>query len=118
MTKCLSYLRLPREKQPTMTDADASFSLALIHQPSKCGRFLVGGPRGWKGWSAVVYVASSSGSFIFAALQAALLSESCVAPTSEPAFETLAQGAAMKMQDYQSIYALRIGCIRCKFANG
>ena len=64
MTRCVSYLRLPREKQPTMTEADASFSLALMHQPSKCGRFLVGGPRGWKGWSAAADVASSSGSFI------------------------------------------------------
>ena len=76
MTRCVSYLRRPREKQPTMTEADASFSLALIHQPSKCGRFLVGGPRGWKGWSAVVYVASSSGSFILwgcTALHTALL---------------------------------------------
>ena len=64
MTRCVSYLRLPREKQPTMTEADASFSLALIHQPSKCGRFLVGGPRGWKGWSAVAQVVSSIDSFI------------------------------------------------------
>jgi hypothetical protein len=55
-----------------MTDADASFSLALIHQPSKCGRFLVGGPRGWKGCNAAVYVVSSSGSFILL-LQPALL---------------------------------------------
>ena len=88
-----------------MTDADASFSLALMHQPSKCGRFLVGGPRGWKGWSAVAQVVSSSSSFILLCCRLPLLSESCVAPTSKPVGETLAQGAAMKMHSYQNVTA-------------